>query len=80
MTADRAPGRPSRPAVGARILALGGSVAATLSLMAGMAWAAQHPTQATPVPTGTSVQPGTTVGQPGLQPTQAPPDTSSRGS
>jgi hypothetical protein len=68
-----------RPAVGARLLALGGSVAATLALMAGMAWADQH-TSSAPAGVDTGVQPGPSASQPGLTPSDAPPVTSSRGS
>jgi hypothetical protein len=68
-----------RPAVGARLIAVGGSVAATLALMAGMAWADQHAAPGT-APVDTSVQPGAPAAQPGFTPTDAPPVTSSRGS
>ncbi|MGY1708584.1 hypothetical protein ACI8AC_03650 [Geodermatophilus sp. SYSU D00758] len=73
----------ARTAVGARVLALGASAAATLALMGGMAAAAPDtgtaptsPGTATPVdPQQASPRP-----QPQPQPTTAPPTTSSHAS
>jgi hypothetical protein len=73
----------AQTAVGARVLALGASAAATLALMAGMAAAA--PGTDTGTGTGTS-PPGTSVpvdpqhASPVPRPTTAPPTTSSHAS
>lgn len=78
MTTDRSPARPSRQtAVGARVLALGASAAATLSLMAGMAAAAPDDPSSTSTST---VDQGGAVQGPSFGPTDAPPTTSSHGS
>jgi hypothetical protein len=68
-----------RTAVGARVLALGASAAATLALMAGMAAA---PDTAVGDPPGTSgtVDPLRPAAPPQLHPTTAPPTTSSHAS
>jgi hypothetical protein len=71
----------ARTAVGARVLALGASAAATLALMGGMAAAAPD-TGAATNPPGTSVtgNPQQASPQPQPQPTTAPPTTSSHAS
>lgn len=73
---DRAP-----TAVGARLVALGASVAATLALMGGMAAAAPD-TGAATTPPGTSatVDPRQASPQPQPRATTAPPTTSSHAS
>jgi hypothetical protein len=71
----------ARTAVGARVLALGASVAATLALMAGMA-ATGPDTGAATSPPGTpvTVDPQQASPQPQPRPTTAPPTTSSHAS
>jgi hypothetical protein len=71
----------ARTAVGARVLALGASVAATLALMGGMAAAAPDTgTTASSPGTSATVDPQRPAPPPQLHPTTAPPTTSSHAS
>jgi hypothetical protein len=71
----------ARTAVGARVLVLGASVAATLALMGGMAAAAPATGAATNTPRiSATVDPQQAFQPPQPRPTAAPPTTSSHAS